>query len=121
MSDTAFTILGAGLADRYRLERELGAGGMATVYLAEDVRHHRKVALKLLLMAASIQSRPTLAVTGVREVGGDFVLANSGSQSDGLYDVGPDGRIVAAEQVSGSFQLILVRNWMAGLGAEQRQ
>jgi len=45
MSDTAFTILGAGLADRYRLERELGAGGMATVYLAEDVRHHRKVAV----------------------------------------------------------------------------
>ena len=73
------------------------------------------------LMAASIQSRPTLAVTGVREVGGDFVLANAGGQSDGLYDVGPDGRIIAAEQVSGSFQLILVRNWMAGLGAERRQ
>src|SRR5688572_23715771 len=36
------------LADRYRIERELGAGGMATVYLAEDVRHHRKVALKVL-------------------------------------------------------------------------
>jgi hypothetical protein len=36
------------IADRYRIERELGAGGMATVYLAEDVRHHRKVALKVL-------------------------------------------------------------------------
>jgi eukaryotic-like serine/threonine-protein kinase len=36
------------LADRYRLERELGAGGMATVYLAEDVRHHRRVAIKVL-------------------------------------------------------------------------
>ncbi len=36
------------VADRYRVERELGAGGMATVYLAEDVRHHRKVALKVL-------------------------------------------------------------------------
>ena len=36
------------LADRYRLESELGAGGMATVYLAEDLRHKRKVALKVL-------------------------------------------------------------------------
>src|SRR5947199_8233282 len=36
------------LADRYRIEREIGAGGMATVYLAQDLRHDRKVALKLL-------------------------------------------------------------------------
>ncbi len=36
------------LADRYTIERELGAGGMATVYLAHDVRHDRKVALKVL-------------------------------------------------------------------------
>ena len=36
------------LADRYKIERELGAGGMATVYLAEDLKHHRKVAVKVL-------------------------------------------------------------------------
>ncbi len=36
------------LADRYRIEREIGAGGMATVYLAYDVRHDRRVALKVL-------------------------------------------------------------------------
>jgi serine/threonine protein kinase/Tol biopolymer transport system component len=36
------------LADRYRIERELGAGGMATVYLAFDLKHDRKVALKVL-------------------------------------------------------------------------
>jgi eukaryotic-like serine/threonine-protein kinase len=36
------------LADRYRLERELGAGGMATVYLAQDIRHNRRVAVKVL-------------------------------------------------------------------------
>ncbi len=38
----------AALADRYRIERELGQGGMATVYLAEDLKHDRKVALKVL-------------------------------------------------------------------------
>ncbi len=40
--------LTAALADRYRIERELGAGGMATVYLAHDVKHDRQVALKVL-------------------------------------------------------------------------
>jgi eukaryotic-like serine/threonine-protein kinase len=40
--------LSAALADRYRIERELGAGGMATVYLAEDLKHDRKVAIKVL-------------------------------------------------------------------------
>jgi serine/threonine-protein kinase len=40
--------LTAALADRYRIERELGQGGMATVYLAEDLRHGRKVAIKVL-------------------------------------------------------------------------
>ena len=41
------------LADRYRIERELGAGGMATVYLAHDLKHERQVAVKVL--------RPALA------------------------------------------------------------
>jgi serine/threonine-protein kinase len=40
--------LTAALAGRYRIERELGAGGMATVYLAEDLKHERKVAVKVL-------------------------------------------------------------------------
>jgi len=38
----------AALADRYRIERELGQGGMATVYLAQDLRHNRQVAIKVL-------------------------------------------------------------------------
>ena len=40
--------LRSALADRYRFERELGQGGMATVYLAQDLRHYRKVAVKVL-------------------------------------------------------------------------
>src|SRR5688572_5091941 len=40
--------LSTALADRYRIERRLGEGGMATVYLAEDLKHDRKVALKVL-------------------------------------------------------------------------
>src|SRR5207249_4859753 len=43
-----FDQLRAAMADRYTLERELGAGGMATVYLAHDVRHNRKVAIKIM-------------------------------------------------------------------------
>ncbi len=45
--------LSTALADRYKLERHLGEGGMATVYLAEDLKHKRKVAVKVL--------RPALA------------------------------------------------------------
>ena len=47
--------LKAALAGRYEIEREIGAGGMATVYLARDVKHERQVALKVL--------RPELAAT----------------------------------------------------------
>ena len=47
MSDIAER-LAASLAGRYEIERELGAGGMATVYLARDLRHRRQVALKVM-------------------------------------------------------------------------
>ena len=58
--------LTAALSDRYRIEHQLGEGGMATVYLAEDVRHDRKVAIKVL--------KPELAAV----IGGErFVTAGS--------------------------------------------
>ncbi len=50
------------LADRYRIEGRLGEGGMATVYLAHDLKHDRKVALKVL--------KPELAAV----IGGDRFL-----------------------------------------------
>ncbi len=51
----AFDRLKAVLSDRYTIEREIGSGGMAVVYLAEDLKHHRKVAVKVL--------RPELAAS----------------------------------------------------------
>ncbi len=54
MTDT-FERLKAALADRYAIQEELGAGGMATVYLAQDLKHDREVAVKVL--------RPDLAAT----------------------------------------------------------
>ena len=50
--------LNASLVGRYLVEKEIGQGGMATVYLAEDVKHHRKVAIKVLRedLAASMGS-----------------------------------------------------------------
>ena len=60
---TSIDRLTAALADRYRLDRELGAGGMATVYLARDLKHDRDVAIKVL--------KPELAVA----IGVDRFLA----------------------------------------------
>jgi eukaryotic-like serine/threonine-protein kinase len=57
--------LAAALVDRYTIERELGAGGMATVYLAHDLKLGRPVALKVLKLA----TRRSQLMCG--EAGGD--------------------------------------------------
>ncbi len=86
--------LAAALADRYRLERELGAGGMATVYLAEDLKHHRQVAVKALRpdLAASIGAGRFL--TEIRTTAGlrhahILPLFDSGDAGGVLYYVMP--------------------------------
>jgi eukaryotic-like serine/threonine-protein kinase len=86
--------LAQALADRYRIERKLGQGGMATVYLARDLRHDRDVAIKVL--------NPDLSLTGdrfLREIAITarlnhphiLALLDSGSADDGaiLYYVMP--------------------------------
>ena len=92
MSD--LTRLTTALEERYRIERQLGAGGMATVYLATDLKHDREVALKVL--------RPELgAVLGVERFLAEIkitarldhphilTLIDSGAEGGFLYYVLP--------------------------------
>jgi serine/threonine protein kinase len=87
------TRLALALADRYRIERELGQGGMATVYLAEDVKQSRKVALKVLkpelaaVLGAVKRSRALAPRSGSacgtsQHVSGDPVLENPLAEGD---------------------------------------
>ena len=48
MDDVSLERLSSALSDRYEIDREVGEGGMASVYLARDVKHNRNVALKVL-------------------------------------------------------------------------
>src|SRR3954454_13753349 len=58
--------LQAAVADRYRIEEEIGRGGMASVYLAEDLRHGRKVAIKVLLPAPGHSYEPQRFLREIR-------------------------------------------------------
>jgi serine/threonine-protein kinase len=86
--------LKAALADRYTIERELGAGGMATVYLAHDIKHDRKVAIKVLkpelaaVLGAErfIQEIKTTAALSHPHI---LPLFDSGSAEGQLYYVMP--------------------------------
>jgi serine/threonine-protein kinase len=81
--------LKSALADRYQIERELGSGGMATVYLAQDLRHHRRVAVKVL--------RPELSVILGAERFLKEIEVTAGLQHPNilpLYDSGEAGTFV---------------------------
>ncbi|HKV74828.1 MAG TPA: serine/threonine-protein kinase [Gemmatimonadales bacterium] len=86
--------LKTGLAHRYAIERELGQGGMATVYLAEDLKHHRKVAVKVLKaeLAAILGAERFLQeiqVTAQLQHPHIIPLYDSGSADGVLYYVMP--------------------------------
>jgi serine/threonine-protein kinase len=82
------------LQDRYLLERELGAGGMATVYLARDVRHDRPVALKVLRPELSAMIGAERFLTEIRTTANLqhphilplFDSGRTGGQADGRVD-----------------------------------
>ncbi len=86
--------LARALADRYRIEREIGSGGMATVYLAEDLKHRRPVAIKVLrpeLSAALGTERFTREIEVVAGLNHPNILGlhDSGEADGVLYFVMP--------------------------------
>jgi serine/threonine protein kinase len=83
--------LTSALADRYRIERELGAGGMATVYLAQDLRHDRKVATKVL--------KPD-----------GYIYYDARLEGDGHYDVSPDGKRFVLARRGGTHHIVVMQN-----------
>jgi len=94
----------ADLADRYSIERELGEGGMATVYLAEDLKHQRQVAIKVLnpeLAAVLGAERFTQEITTTAQhrhtIGG--LPKADGRQ---LFFEAPDGGIMIASITPGA-------------------
>ena len=89
MSDKLEGRLLQGLADRYQIERELGQGGMATVFLAQDLRHDRRVAVVLT---------------------GDFVR----DINRPAWDISPDGNrfvFMKDSQSSETREMNVVINW----------
>jgi serine/threonine-protein kinase len=93
MSD-ALERLSTALQGRYRIERALGAGGMATVYLAEDLKHDRKVAIKVLkpelaaVLGAErfVQEIKTTAALSHPHILPLFDSGRTGGQADGRTD-----------------------------------
>ncbi|MDH5235002.1 MAG: serine/threonine protein kinase, partial [Gemmatimonadota bacterium] len=86
--------LAAALTDRYRIDRQIGAGGMATVYLAEDTKHHRQVAVKMLRpeLAANLGAERFLREIEIAAgLHHPHILAlyDSGGADDVLYYVMP--------------------------------
>ena len=87
MSSDLSRRLQASLGDRYRVERELGRGGMATVYLAHDLRHDRPVALKVIHpeLSAALGERFIREIRVAARLGHPHILTvHDSGEADGL-------------------------------------
>jgi serine/threonine protein kinase len=89
-----FTRLAAALDDRYAIERELGRGGMATVFLARDKKHDRQVAIKVLEpeLAIAFGTERFLREIGIAaQLSHPYIvpLIDSGEAAGLLYYVSP--------------------------------
>ena len=109
----AIARVAAALNDRYRVERELGAGGMATVYLAHDLKHDRDVAIKVLRpeLAAALGAERFLAevkITARLDHAHILTLIDSGNAEGLLYYVMP---FVRGETLS-----CIYHGWVYGYG-----
>ena len=99
------TRLRLALADRYTIDRELGRGGMATVYLARDLKHDRRVALKVLhpelaaalgqerfhreiMLAARLQHPHILTVLDSGEAAGQLWFTMPFVEGESLREIG---------------------------------
>ena len=105
--------LQSALAERYAIERELGRGGMATVYLAQDLKHHRRVAIKVLKPEVAAALGPERFLREIEIAAGlthphILALHNSGEDGGFLYYVMPyiDGESLR-ERLSRERQLAL--------------
>jgi Flp pilus assembly protein TadD/TolB-like protein len=124
---SALEVVQAALADRYVVLREVGSGGMATVYLAEDLRHHRQVAVKVLrpelaahagterflreiTVAASLSHPNILPVHDSGEAGGLLFFVMPLVEGESLRD-----RLLRERQLAIPDALRIVKEVAAGL------
>jgi serine/threonine-protein kinase len=129
----ALSRLTEALSDRYRIERELGQGGMATVYLARDLKHDREVAIKVLRpeLAAALGAERFLAevkITARLDHPRILTLIDSGTVDGTLFYVMPfvrgeslRARLTREKQLAVDEALTITRQIASALDYAHRQ